>query len=372
MEKSGAEISPESNQENLPGLDSYICSTAFPDGRSPSSSPDGQTTAASSQGLALAKVSRRRVKAPASTTPATFGRKCSESDLSRDFRLGLESKLAQRLDTGGSMEYLMRWKRKITPARRPYFQLVASARPISDSESIGSPTGYNTPRATDGTNGGPNQAGGALSYDVQLTGFPTCAAQDVKNCGLKESAVARKEAGHAQPLTEIVQLCGWEKTPQASDGQGGVMEIRPGTTGKYKLRDFAHLAGWKTAMANDVIRRGSVEPGDKTLNNQVALAGWPTTTTRDSKSEGKDVDNRTGSPSLPALALGVIIELFLVPTGRRVVLAPEFSLWLMGFPDAWSRTAPGAKDWREAQAALELECLKDRETLSSPPLPPSL
>lgn len=35
---------------------------------------------------------------------------------------------------------------------------------------------------------------------------------------------------------------GWPKTPQASDGEGGVMIIRPGTTGKYKLRDFVVLA----------------------------------------------------------------------------------------------------------------------------------
>ena len=33
--------------------------------------------------------------------------------------------------------------------------------------------GWNTPRATDGSNGGPNQAGGALSHDAALAGWPT-------------------------------------------------------------------------------------------------------------------------------------------------------------------------------------------------------
>jgi hypothetical protein len=101
------------------------------------------------------------------------------------------------------------------------------------------------------------------------------------------------------------------------------------------------MAAFKTPMANDSIRRGSVEPGEKTLNNQAAQT------------------------------LGVILDLFFVPTGKRVVLAPEFSLWLMGFPEEWVRAAPGAKDWLEAQAALALECSKDRETPSSPSLPPS-
>ena len=38
--------------------------------------------------------------------------------------------------------------------------------------------GWNTPRATDGSNGGPNQAGGALSHDANLAGWATPAARD--------------------------------------------------------------------------------------------------------------------------------------------------------------------------------------------------
>ena len=101
------------------------------------------------------------------------------------------------------------------------------------------------------------------------------------------------------------------------------------------------------------------------LSDAVQLVGWATATTRDGKADGKDGENRVGSPSLPAMALVAITGLFRVPTGRRAVLAPEFSLWLMGFPEAWVSAAPGAKDWREAQAALEWECSKDLETQSS-------
>lgn len=41
------------------------------------------------------------------------------------------------------------------------------------------------------------------------------------------------------------------RSPQKSDGEGGVMEIRPGTAGKYKLRDEVHLASWPTTSTRD-------------------------------------------------------------------------------------------------------------------------
>lgn len=212
---------------------------------------------------------------------------------------------------------------------------------------------------------------------------------------------------------------GWPKTPMSSDGDGdgGVMEIRPGADGKYKLRDYAQLAGWatatkttqsgdltnqdgtpwdgtskpyqngkpvttalgdqvklvgwKTAMANDSIRRGNVEPSEKSLNNAAALAGWATAKVTDTHGSKPHGQGGQGLHTMAQMALGPITALFLVPTGKRVVLAPEFSLWLMGFPEAWAKAAPLSENWRAAQAALELECSKDRETPSSPSLPPS-
>jgi len=42
-------------------------------------------------------------------------------------------------------------------------------------------SGWNTPRATDGSNGGPNQAGGALTPDAALSGWPTPTTRDHKD-----------------------------------------------------------------------------------------------------------------------------------------------------------------------------------------------
>jgi hypothetical protein len=69
----------------------------------------------------------------------------------------------------------------------------------------------------------------------------------------------------------------WHKTPHASDGEGGVMEIRPGTKGHYKLRDEAQLASWPTPMAGTPAQKGYNEAGNTDSGRKtVALAAWPT------------------------------------------------------------------------------------------------
>ncbi len=57
------------------------------------------------------------------------------------------------------------------------------------------------------------------------------------------------------------------KTPQATDGEGGVMQIREGADGKYKLRDYA--AKWHGL------------PDPENLNTGGNLQGWSTPTTTD-------------------------------------------------------------------------------------------
>jgi hypothetical protein len=68
-----------------------------------------------------------------------------------------------------------------------------------------------------------------------------------------------------------------EKTPQASDGEGGVMEIQEGSAGKYKLRDFAALASWPTPMAGTPAQKGYNEAGNTDSSRKmVELASWQT------------------------------------------------------------------------------------------------
>ncbi len=57
----------------------------------------------------------------------------------------------------------------------------------------------------------------------------------------------------ANPSTDGSRLESW-RTPSSSDGEGGVMEMREGCAGKYKLRDHvvAEQESWATPRANKV------------------------------------------------------------------------------------------------------------------------
>ena len=70
-------------------------------------------------------------------------------------------------------------------------------------------SGWNTPRATDGSNGGPNQAGGALPADASLTGWPTtaklAAGGEYKD---PEKALARVLGPHANDLRDFAKIAG--------------------------------------------------------------------------------------------------------------------------------------------------------------------
>ncbi len=117
-------------------------------------------------------------------------------------------------------------------------------------------------------------------------------------CALRASV--RRTSGNDSTL-----LGNW-RTPSASDPVGGVMEIRQGCAGKYKLRDEAHLAHWATPRTMDVsteswetktarnvrhLAEGKTKGvGGMTLPMMSDMAGWPTPISHDVK------NSRTSTP----------------------------------------------------------------------------
>lgn len=198
----------------------------------------------------------------------------------------LRSSLASKLQARsiGSILYRLTWKDRITPSGQTIFALRASAARISASEFILS--GFNTPRATDGSNGGPNQAGGALPNDAAMAGWPTTTVSNDRS---------------ARPV---------------------VMTREDGTKNQQRLQDFTEIAGWPTTNATDTTGPGrSGREGGANLQTAAAETQIPEGPMR-LCSDGR-------------LLIGSIAGM---ESGGR--LNPAHSRWLMRLPQEWDDCAP--------------------------------
>jgi hypothetical protein len=109
--------------------------------------------------------------------------------------------------------------------------------------------------------------------------------------GGQEKAETRIARGKDLGLLGQVQVAQW-RTPGASDGEGGVMEIREGCAGKYKLRD--HVAQWATPQASDYVegRRTDLDSNQKCLGRD--LKQW--STPRAGATDNSRPNNKGGIP----------------------------------------------------------------------------
>lgn len=178
-------------------IHSATSSPGSADGPMRSVSPAGPTTAPSGRAVARASLTARQALEAGLTTRETCGGRSDGLSPSANLQSSLENRLRARMGAHGSPEYVLTWKHWDMESGPPICALRASAPRISVNGYGGWPTpmagspgtdtynpagntdsgrktvalaGWNTPRATDGKNGGPNQAGGALSHDASLAG----------------------------------------------------------------------------------------------------------------------------------------------------------------------------------------------------------
>lgn len=166
----------------------------------------------------LASLSLKPDEGAERKTTASSGRKCAAL-LESSSRPGslLRTCVASLLKAEAwySSVSALTWKHSATKSSRLLFQLSPSARLIAETGSGSSPAG------------------------VELIPTPN-ASEAVKG---RDRPRPSELARHTPSLGVQVALA-LLKTPSASDPEGGVMEIRPGTTGKYKLRDqIPHATG---------------------------------------------------------------------------------------------------------------------------------
>jgi hypothetical protein len=175
--------------------------------------------------------SQPQVSEPERTTLATFGR---GSQMELPFADQGSSSLKTSKDTSrwDSPQSLAIWKSWVTERRGAYSVRLKSAHLTSASGSLSWPT--------------------SSARDWKDT--PGMATEAVNPDGSQRKRVdqlaraVHGPAAQANPSTDGSRRESW-RTPQSSDGEGGVMEMREGAAGKYKLRD--HVAdGVKTAKLN--------------------------------------------------------------------------------------------------------------------------
>lgn len=143
------------------------------------------------------------------------------------------------------------------------------------------------------------RASARRTSDSDYSGWPTATVRDAGGQSGKASAKKQAELGHPRSiLAETVMLTGWATTPANRD---------------YRYPN------------NESYQERSGTTKGEQLNNQVVHGATPTSSN--------------------------------VETGRPVVLAPEFSRWLMGYPQepettGWDSCSPGWQNWVTAQMML--------------------
>lgn len=260
--------------------DSAISLPESADGATPCDLPNGWTTDRSGPEAVHASRSAQPESSEEKRTRGISGPLFGDLSGSADLQSSLESRLRQILDTNGSPEYALTWRTRDIGLGPRICALRAAVRRTSGSDCGGWPTpntptggpnlestaahrggmdldgavllaGWGTPRATDGSKGGPNQddVSALPRQAAQLAGWPTATSRDYKD-GASEGTV---------PNNGLLGRVVWEAIGttasgiHAETGRRGASRLNP----RFSLWLMGYPAEWACcgALAMQSFRR---------------------------------------------------------------------------------------------------------------------
>jgi hypothetical protein len=152
-----------------------------------------------------------------------------------------------------------------------------------------------------------------------------------------EQVMDRMAKGHMLTLDNQALLAAWP-TPRTPTGGPETaqrkQELGRTESGGGDLAAVANLAAWPTpnTMEGGQTSRGGKRKGEALMGG---LVGWPTPVAGDADHDGPNARDSNGRWHMGALVPGPASTSCPAGTGRRGVLRPGHSRWLMGYPAAW-------------------------------------
>ena len=261
----------------------------------------------------------------------TCGPNCGESSGDSDRRLRWESRLRERMELYGSVEYGLRWNTLDTPLGEPILQRRALGHRTSGNDCSGWPTANAGPMNDTDTN--------------WETRREQCKQERKNGNGFGMNL------GMASTLVPV----GWPTT-KSKDGREWSPNTKQASASGHGLGAVAQTAaGWGTPACRDAKDAGCMDaevPINAHLGRQATmLVGYPTpnvpnggrvsscesmSTTGQSEQGKKQVDLSFVASTMPGVTKSQFsAEMENAGECPRLMLNPAFSGWLMGYPLEW-------------------------------------